>query len=66
MVGRTSPDCPSDRSEYEDFDGGRTPLMYGAHFGSLEVVKILMDAGADPRALAACGWPSLFYAVEAR
>lgn len=39
--------------------------MYAAHFGSLEAVTTLIDAGADPRALASCGWPALFYAVEA-
>lgn len=56
----------TDRSEYDDFDGGRTPIMYAAHFGSLDAVRALMEAGADARALATCGWPSLFYAVEAR
>lgn len=55
-----------DSSAYGDCDGGRTPLMYACHFGSPEAVKALLAAGADPRALSACGWPPLFYAVEAR
>ena len=50
---------------YDDWDGGRTPLMYAAHNGNLENFRTLVDLGADLRRMSGVGWPALFYAVEA-
>jgi ankyrin repeat protein len=50
---------------YDDWDGGRTPLMYAAHNGNIETFRTLVDLGADWRKMSGVGWPALFYAVEA-
>lgn len=40
---------------------GMTPLMHAAAFGSVEAVKILLDAGADPKAQDPRGGTALHY-----
>jgi ankyrin repeat protein len=43
---------------------GVTPLLYAAAFGSPEAVKILLDAGADPRAKNALGATALIWGIN--
>lgn len=50
---------------YEDYDGGRTPMHYAAHYGDAACFAELRRLGGDPRALSLVGWTPLFYAVEA-
>jgi hypothetical protein len=53
-----------DTKTYNDFDGGRTPLHYAAHYGRLAHVQALVGLGAELRVMSNVGWPALFYAVE--
>jgi ankyrin repeat protein len=41
-----------------------TPLMQAAQAGALDVVQILLDAGANPNAVNAGGYAALDYAVD--
>ena len=43
---------------------GQTPLMYAAGQNSLEVVRTLLRAGADPDATTFSGWNALMYAIR--
>jgi ankyrin repeat protein len=43
---------------------GYTPLLTAAHFGSLEVVEVLLDASADIEATDRVGRTSLMFAVQ--
>ena len=43
---------------------GSTPLMMGAMFGTTEVVKLLLDSGADPTLKNAGGQTALDYATN--
>ena len=42
---------------------GITPLHVAAEHASLRIVQLLLAAGANPTAVADCGWSALFYAV---
>jgi ankyrin repeat protein len=44
---------------------GTTPLMMAARYGTLEVVKVLLDAGADPTLKNALGLTALDFAQKA-
>ena len=46
-------------------EDGNTPLHAAAYFGSLPIVTMLLQAGADPNVADASGQPPLFYACEA-
>jgi len=60
-----NPNSPCSK-QYKDWDGGRTPVHYAAHNGDLDAFRCLLTLGGDARALSKVGWPSLFYAVEAK
>ena len=45
---------------------GQTPLMYAAGSNSAEVVRALLDAGADVNARSKAGWTPLMYAARNR
>ena len=45
-------------------DNGKTVLMWGAMSGSVEVVQLLLDAGADPQAVTPDGKKAVDLAQE--
>lgn len=48
-------------------DGGElTPLIYAARTGSIDVAKVLLDAGADVNQVSRYGWSPLLAAVQNR
>ena len=46
----------ADTRVYKDWDGGRTPLHYAAHYGKLSHFKTLVELGADLRCMSKVRW----------
>jgi ankyrin repeat protein len=46
------------------YEGGFTPLMHAAHAGNLELVRLLLENGADPNAKNGEGKTPLMFARE--
>ena len=43
---------------------GSTALMYATHRGDIDIVRLLLERGADPNKQTKDGWTPLMYATE--
>ena len=48
----------------DDYWGSRTPLHVASQFGHLEIVKFLIENGADPQLKSKSGLTAYGYAIE--
>ncbi len=54
------------RGPREADGGGLTPLVYAARSGSIDAVRVLLDAGADVNQVTRYGWSPVLAATQNR